>query len=381
MKDIRDHLIIHAFAVSHLAVALGCRLIGVADDLMLTLLTMLLVVVICFRRQTSAIFMAISVILVNIVGVVLGKATALAIGSFTVSPLVIFPFSTFICTEIVGWSWLFAASLYNRRRSESTDVSSSNSLRWLLAAFVVIIVVRLLLLLYEHDFINDTRNTLIGVILDYVFSCASLVWVAEYAIKSTKKAQASEVEANLAKYRYLKLKQQVNPHFLFNSLNILDCLIQEKEADKASSYTHKLAEIYRYMLSNEDKDTVSLREELEFVAKYVDLLYVRWPEGLDVRTEINNGCLGRQVVPCSIQMLIENAIKHNAVRPDNKLSIGIHTTDKSVVVSNNLCPKYSETISTGLGLKYLRQQYKDLAGKPVIVRSADDSFTVILPLL
>lgn len=380
MNRTKDHIIILVFAALHFAVALGCRLIGIADDLILTLLTMLLVVIICFRRPTSVTFMAVSVILVNILGFALGKGTAALISLLASSPLVIYPLSTFLSTLLIGWGWLGVAVSYSDRHPYSMENTSSRSLRWLLAAFVVIIIVRMILLFSTHD-ISDPRNTTTGILLDYVFSCGALVWVAEYAISSSQKARASEADAKLAEFRYLKLKQQVNPHFLFNSLNILDCLIQEKEQKKASEYIHKLAEIYRYMLHNEEKDVVSLAEEMEFVGKYVDLLYVRWPEGLDVKVRIDDEFLTKKVVPCSVQLLIENAIKHNAVLADKKLTLDIHTTDKSVVVSNSLHPKYSSTPSTGLGLKYIRQRYKDLSGKTVIVRPSDDLFTVILPFV
>lgn len=377
----KDHLIIHAFALMHLAVALGCRIIGVADDLMLTLLTMLLVVIISFRRQTSAVFMAVSVILVNIIGFALGKGTSSLLALVFESPLVIYPLSTFLCTEIVGWSWYWVAGAYGRRHSRTEEENGSRfNLRWLLVAFVTIIIVRLAVLLMDHG-INDTRSVLIGVVLDYAFSCAAIVWLAEYALRYQRRAEQSEAEANLAQYRYVKLKQQVNPHFLFNSLNILDCLIKEKNSEQASSYTHKLAEIYRYMLGNDDKVLVSLEEEMDFVKQYMDLLLVRWPEGLEFKLDINEEYMDRKVVPCSLQMLIENAIKHNAVRPDRKLVIDIHTTDKSLVVSNNLCPKHSGSTSVGIGLSYLRRQYRDLGDKSIIVRSNGESFTVILPFL
>ncbi|MCQ2166152.1 MAG: histidine kinase [Bacteroidales bacterium] len=380
MNDRKNHIIIHSFALMHLVVALGCRLIGVADDLMLTLLTMLLIVMICFRCRSSAVFMAVSVILVNIVGVILGKGTAALISLVTDSPLLIYPLSTLLCTEIMGWGWLEAATAYMKRHPFSEEEKGSFNLKWLLAAFVIIIVVRLVLLLAGHD-LSDSRNVLVGVLLDYVFSCAALVWVAEYAIKNHQKARLSEMEANLAQYRYMKLKQQVNPHFLFNCLNILDCLIQEQNTEKASAYTHKLAEIYRYMLGNDDKQIVSLREEMRFVSQYVDLLKVRWPEGLEFRMEIAPEHMDRPVVPCSLQLLIENATKHNAVHPDRKLTISIHSTDKSLVVSNNRCPKLNAPASTGIGLSYLRKQYRDLGDKTIIIRSTDESFTVILPFL
>lgn len=380
MEVNKSHLLIHAFALMHLAAALGCRLIGVADDLILTLLSMLLVVLICMRKQTGIIFVAVSVISVNFIGYALGKLTALGIAFFLSSPYLIYPLSTFLCTEIIGWSWLAVSDWHVKRHNRSDRENKEVGIRWLLIAFVAILLVRMVIALSNHQ-INDTRSTLIELMLDYAFSCGVLVWIAEYAMKYHQKARISEMDANLAKYRYLKLKQQVNPHFLFNSLNILDCLIQENDSAKASSYTHKLAGIYRYMLGNEDKNTVSLKEELDFVSQYIDLLLVRWPEGLEFKIEIEEALMNRELIPCSIQMLIENAIKHNAVRPDNKLVIDIHTTAKSIVVSNNRCPRLSQPDSTGIGLANLRQQYKDMGDKSIIVKSSEHSYSVILPFL
>ena len=135
--------------------------------------------------------------------------------------------------------------------------------------------------------------------------------------------QKEREKANMAQYRYIKLKHQVNPHFLFNSLNILDCLICEECTERASSYTHKLAGVYRYMLKSEDEMVVPLRDELVFVNLYVDLLKERFPVGFNVETEVPESLLARYVLPCSIQLLIENAIKHNTVSEDNPLTIRI----------------------------------------------------------
>ena len=376
----KDGWIIHLFALLHFAVALGCRAGGIADDLMLTLLTMVMVVVLCLRRPTDITFMAISVILVNLVGFALGMGLAALIGLFASSPLVIHPVSTFLCTEAIGWGSYGAAVQYAGRHPISTGNADKENVRWLLVAFLLIIIIRLMLMFVVSDF-EDTRSTLIGILLDYIFSCAALILVAEYAIRTAEKAEAAAAQANLAQYRYMKLKQQVNPHFLFNSLNILDCLIQEQSPEEASQYTHKLADVYRYMIQNEDETVVKLRDEIEFVEKYVDLLKVRWPEGLEVHCDVGQDALPRSVVPCCVQLLIENATKHNAVSPSKPLVIDIRTTDKSVIVSNNICPKVSRSSGTGLGLKYIRQQYKDIAGKSIAVRATEESYTVTLPLL
>lgn len=376
----KDSWIIHLFALLHAAVALTCRLTGITDELMLTLLTMLLVVILCLRGQMTVLFMAIAAIVVNIVGFGLGHGLAALLNLLPLSNLIVNPVSTFISTEIIGWSTILCTRLYNRRSPGTASSPSSAGLKWLLVAFIVIVIIRLTLILLVSG-IQDSRNFVIGIVIDYLFSCIALLWVAEYAISSREQAEKESEKANLAQYRYIKLKQQVNPHFLFNSLNVLDCMIQEQSPKEASEYTHKLAEIYRYMIKNEDETIVKLRDEMEFVSKYVDLLTVRFPDGLEVNVNIPEEDLSRSVIPCCVQLLIENATKHNAVRADNPLRIEIKTTRNSVMVSNNLCPKITSESSTGIGLKYIRQQYKDISGKSIIIKETTETYTVTLPLL
>ena len=379
MRISKEGWIIHGFALLHAAVALGCRLGGLADDMMLTLLSMLMVVLICLRCRVSGFMMAVSILAVNLVGVLLGRGTAWLIDSFTDSPLVIYPLSTFVCTEIIGWTMLLVARSYARRHTEAPEQMAS-SLIWLLIAFVIILVTRLaILLLYSQSW--EGRNTAVTILLDYTLTLAVVVVLAEYALRLQRRALAASEKANLAQYRYHKLKQQVNPHFLFNSLNVLDYMIQEQTPEEASRYTHKLAEVYRYMIKSEDETTVRLREEMEFVEKYVDLLKVRFPEGLDVQVDIPEEALSRAVVPCCVQLLIENALKHNTVQGDIPLHVAVRVEDECVVVTNNRNPKLRRAASTGLGLQYIRQQYKDLSGKAITVLEDEQNYTVSLPLL
>jgi len=208
-----------------------------------------------------------------------------------------------------------------------------------------------------------------------------IVWMVNYAITMRNEMQKEREKANMAQYRYLKLKRQVNPHFLFNSLNILDCMVCEEKTEQSSIYIHKLAGIYRYMIKSEEEQVVTLREELEFVEMYVDLLKVRFPEGLEVVVDIPEEKMSRYVLPCSIQLLIENATKHNAVIPDNPLIIKVKTDGVNVSVSNNLIPKITKASSTGLGQKYIRQLYADLSGKQIDIEQTDNSYCVTLPLI
>lgn len=135
------------------------------------------------------------------------------------------------------------------------------------------------------------------------------------------------------------------------------------------------------MIKSEDEDLVPLHEELSFVQQYIDLLRVRFPEGFRVDMNIQENQLNKYVLPCALQLLIENAIKHNAVNADKPLIIKLETDDSNVWVSNNILPKFGKIESTGLGQKYLRQQYLDLSGKQIRIEQNEDEFKVTLPLI
>lgn len=209
----------------------------------------------------------------------------------------------------------------------------------------------------------------------------SVIYMIEYAITARRNAEKEKDRADLAKFQYLNLKQQVNPHFLFNSLNILDALVLDGQNKEASEYIHKLAGIYRYMLRNEEESVVTLRDEMTYVEMYRDLLKVRFQEGFNVKVSIPPEDLSKHVIPCSVQLLIENATKHNAVSPSRPLNVSVVSDGETLTVTNNLIPKITEAQSSGLGLNYIRQQYRDRSGKGIEIIRTDDFYTVKLPLL
>ena len=162
---------------------------------------------------------------------------------------------------------------------------------------------------------------------------------------------------------------------------MLDCLILDEAYEQASEFTHRLAEIYRYMLRYDGETLVHLRDELSLVDDYVSLLKVRFTEGLEVNVDIPEDKLNCNIVPCALQLLIENATKHNMVCSSSPLKVDLYIKDNNILVTNNIQPRLSETGSTGLGLKYLRQQYADLGGCLIQAGSEGGCYTVILPLL
>lgn len=186
---------------------------------------------------------------------------------------------------------------------------------------------------------------------------------------------------NRTQYQYAQLKRQLDPHFLFNSLSILDYLVQEKQTDRASDYIKKLANIYRYLLKQEEYAVVELGKELDFVGLYTDVMRERFLDGFEVSVNVSPESMSRKVVPCALQILVENAFKHNSVGPQNKLLIDIFCEGDTVVVSNNIHLKNTPPDSNGVGLKNLREQYNVLAGKQIEVINDEAKFTVKIPLL
>ncbi|MDE5624597.1 MAG: histidine kinase [Alistipes sp.] len=209
----------------------------------------------------------------------------------------------------------------------------------------------------------------------------AILQLAVYLIESDRELRTERGKKHRAQFHYERLKQQINPHFLFNSLNILDCLVQEHETERASAFIRKLAGTYRYMLRKENEQLVPLEEELEFARKYIDLLQERFTSGFEVEIDIPRPLLSRHVVPCCLQLLIENATKHNVVSPEQPLRVRIAAAGERLTVSNNLQLRMNVPASTGVGLRNIRQQYLDVAGEPILVEQTDTLFRVQLPLL
>ncbi len=209
----------------------------------------------------------------------------------------------------------------------------------------------------------------------------ALLYLGYYVVGVQRELREERQRRHRAQWQYSRFKQQINPHFLFNSLNILDILVQEGERERAGSFIRKLAGIYRYMLRNEEELLVSLREEMEVVEMYIDLIKERFTDGLIVERAIPSEALGYQVPPCAVQQLIENATKHNIVSADQPLHISLKINDDRLVVENNLQPRLSRRSSTHWGLKNLTQQYLGIANREVIVEKNAQYFRVEIPLI
>lgn len=185
-------------------------------------------------------------------------------------------------------------------------------------------------------------------------------------------------EENL-KYKYRNLKSQVNPHFLFNSLNTLSEIVYD-DAKKADSYIQRLSGIYRYILDNEETDLIPLSEELDFVKQYFSLQKER--DNSKISLEINVQNTNRyKIIPVSLQLLVENALKHNVVSLEKPMKIRIYNIDEYVIVSNTLQRKSIIENSTQTGLSNLRNRVKLIIGKEIIVEEKNNRFNVKMPVI
>jgi ligand-binding sensor domain-containing protein len=191
----------------------------------------------------------------------------------------------------------------------------------------------------------------------------------------------SQLQGERMKFEYEHLKSQVNPHFLFNSLNTLTSLIDEDQ-DAAMTYTSRLSDLYRNMLAYRDRDLVLLAEEWEILDNYMYIQRTRFGEALRLVAHVPEEYMqSRRIVPLALQLLVENAIKHNVVSRSKPLTITITVTEDEITISNPIQPKYSKEKGAGLGLINIRKRYGLLSKKSITFGQENDHYIVKLPLL
>ena len=177
------------------------------------------------------------------------------------------------------------------------------------------------------------------------------------------------------------LKNQVKPHFLFNSLNTLASIIPD-DPEQAVKYVHNLSNMYRYVLEIKNKKLIPLQEELNCVKAYLFMLSIRYGNHLKFEIEEDELDLNMHIVPLSLQLLVENAVKHNIISKSKPLKIYIDKNGvDTLLVSNNLQPKFEKPISTGIGLENIKNRYQIIANRKVEVKQDEYSFKVYLPLI
>lgn len=180
--------------------------------------------------------------------------------------------------------------------------------------------------------------------------------------------------------KYDALRNQLNPHFLFNALTSLNSLIFENQ-QLASDFLQQLSKVYRYILQNRDKSTVSIRTELNFVQHYVFLLKTRFEDAISIDIQADESDMDKGIVPVLSQILIENAVKHNTISKENPLTISIRTANDYLIVENNIIQKTNVESSNKLGMENLKSLYNYMSERPLEIEETKHRFIVRIPLI
>ena len=233
-----------------------------------------------------------------------------------------------------------------------------------------------------HFFTKPWNVNELKVILDNALEAREL------KIKNSKlEAEKNELLVKTAKMekahilsQYEILKNQIHPHFLFNSMNILSSLIP-RSPQKAIKFTKQFSKVFRTLLEMNEEVLIPLEQELEFIKSYLFLQKMRFDESLKIEVRIAKSKVNHLLPPFGLQLLIENAIKHNIISEEIPLKILIASEGDYLKVVNNLQPRGTDLKSTGIGLKNLKARYKMLTDIPVIFEEKDSTYTAKIPLI
>lgn len=224
----------------------------------------------------------------------------------------------------------------------------------------------------DYNIASMTATIVIGAIYETVYTMYLLRHVIVEREKLKKENLRSQLET---------LKNQVNPHFLFNSLNTLASVIPE-DPKLAVEFVQNLSKVYRYILEIRDRELITVREELECINAYRFLLDIRFGNSVSIEERVEDKAQDLQIVPLSLQMLLENAIKHNIVSQKRPLKIEITSNGiGKLIITNNLQKKKEVNGSTKTGLENIKKRYRILSGKEVEVIVSREHFRVSLPLI
>ncbi len=233
---------------------------------------------------------------------------------------------------------------------------------------------------FEYFLKNEKPSNYIFTVTITFIITLSLYAIHFYKAYQENKVKEQKIIAGTASAKYESLKNQIDPHFLFNSLNVLSSLIEENP-ENAQRFTTSLSKVYRYVLEQKDKDLVSIDEELSFAKTYMNLLKMRFENSLTYEIPTQELNPEFKVVPLSLQLLLENTVKHNVVSENKPLHIKIYIENGSLIIENNLQKKEVLQDRKGVGLQNIIDRYALISQKKMIVEQTGNSFKVKLPIL
>ena len=246
-------------------------------------------------------------------------------------------------------------------------------------------VEKIMLGLKEFSFTVADPNFFLKVLTTFIFtvlviSLYEIIYLS-YQISNSIKEREELKRENIAS-ELSGLKEQINPHFLFNSLNTLSALILT-HPQRAETFVLKLARVYRYILDKGSENMVTVAQEINYLETYVQLLKERFGDGLQVETEqFNEAIRNKKVVPLSFQICFENCVKHNMVNNEKPLVVTItSTTDGYIRIQNNLQPLQLKEPGSGVGILNIRKRFSFFTQKPVLIENDGQFYSIYLPLI
>ncbi len=244
-------------------------------------------------------------------------------------------------------------------------------------------------LIHYKVFYNWSFNKIITsqTVYDYTLSIVIALVISAifyvfyyYKYRQENRVKEQKIIAGTASAKFDALKNQLDPHFLFNSLNVLTSLIEE-DPYQAQKFTTSLSKVYRYVLEQKNKDLVSVDEELQFAKTYIKLLKMRFEDSIILEIPEVSTNPEAKIIPLSLQLLLENAVKHNVVTSEKPLKIRVYEEDGNLCVSNNIQEKRVVKKSSGVGLQNIQERYAILTDRNVVISNETIVFTVKLPML
>ncbi len=222
--------------------------------------------------------------------------------------------------------------------------------------------------------ISIPTTILISFVISLIFTAIGFFFAWKNSV-----IKAEKLKAEMMAYKYESLRNQINPHFLFNSLNVLSDLVYDDQA-MAVKFIRQMSDLFRYVLDSRDRELVPLKEELEFISSFTFLLKTRFEEKLIIEIDVQ-ASPEEYIVPMTLQLLIENAVKHNEVSEAFPLRIIVRRNGDSLEVENNLQPKSTGGDSKKTGLKNITQQFAFFSEQPIKIIYSDERYMVRVPIL
>ncbi|MFT7350909.1 MAG: hypothetical protein ACI9XR_000632 [Flavobacterium sp.] len=308
--------------------------------------------------------------------------------SFNFQLFLQFAFTTSYCFSIGAYNMYlnyFLDKLFFKNKYSKTRIFTN-----ILSSFVGTILIIFLLRVFEEVVVDNRsfseyiskenpKNYVVAITITLIITI-SIYLFHFYKAFQENKVKEQKIIAGTANAKFESLKNQIDPHFLFNSLNVLSSLIEENP-DAAQKFTTSLSKVYRYVLEQKDKELVTVQEELNFAKTYMNLLKMRFENSItfEIATDIQN--LEAKIVPFSLQLVLENCIKHNIVSEAKPLNIQIYEEKNTLIIENNLQKKEVLGDRKGVGLENIVNRYALISQRKVAVEQTENYFKIKLPIL